>query len=221
MISIEPDYKQGFADGVKHLIEYHHCKNIFMLAGMKDNKYSDDRIEMYRREMESHGINFCEEQIGYGDFWEDPAIEAVNRFLDSDLPTPEAICCANDTMAIAAAKELRKRGYRVPEDILVTGFDGIEDGKFNFPGISTCEPKLEAVADFVFDILSGKESADEYLIPLVFYPKESCGCASGNIIEIKREMPRLSEIEDMKTVEKMADDCMYEDKRKRKKHRSE
>lgn len=193
VISIEPDYKQGFAEGVKHLIEYHHCKNIFMLAGIKDNKYSDDRIEMYRREMESHGIDYCEEQIGYGDFWEDPSIEAVNRFLDSDLPTPEAICCANDTMAIAAAKVLRKRGYRVPEDILVTGFDGIEDGKFNFPGISTCEPKLEAVADFVFDILSGKESTDEFLIPLVFYPKESCGCASGNIMEIKREIPRLFE----------------------------
>ena len=89
---IDPDYKQGFAESVRHLIEFHHCRNIFMLAGMKNNKFSDDRIEMYRKEMEAHGIDYAEEQIGYGDFWENPAIEALNKFFDSGLPAPDAIC---------------------------------------------------------------------------------------------------------------------------------
>lgn len=190
-ICIDPDYKQGFADSVRHLIEHHQCRNIYMLAGKRDNRYSDDRIEMYRREMESHGIEYCEEQIGYGGFWEDPAKEAVNRFLDSGLPTPEAICCANDTMALTAVNVLRERGLRVPEDVLVTGFDGIEDGKYNYPSISTCEPNMEAVADYIFRYLQGEVTKDSFLIPLDFTAKDSCGCGMDNILDSKMEMPRL------------------------------
>lgn len=191
VITLNPNYKQGFADSVRHLIEYHNCKNIFMLAGVRNNKYSDDRIAMYRQEMDAHGIPFDEKQIGYGDFWENPAMEAVNQFLDSGLPTPEAICCANDSMAITAVKVLKQRGYRVPEDVLVTGFDGIEDGKYNFPNISTCEPRLETVSEFIFNVLEGKDSSNEFRIPLKFYPKESCGCKLGFDLEEKREMTSL------------------------------
>ena len=191
VINIDPDYKQGFADGVRHLIEHHHCRNIFMLAGMRNNQYSDDRIAIYRREMENHGIPYCEEQIGYGNFWEYPAREAVIQFLESDLPTPEAICCANDTMAITTVNVLIQRGYRVPEDILVTGFDGIEDGKYNYPSISSCEPDMKSVADFVFRVLEGEETADSFLIPLLFTAKDSCGCGLDNIVDSKMEIPRL------------------------------
>lgn len=193
VITINQDNKQGFADSVRHLIEHHNCKNIFMLAGMKDNKYSDDRISMYRREMETHGIAYKEEQIGYGDFWERPAAEAVNEFLDMDLPTPEAICCANDSMAITAAKVLKERGYRVPEDVLVTGFDGIEDGKYNLPTISTCEPDLDIAVEFIFDSISGKNDAVNFRVPLKFYPKESCGCNYNDNLENRNEIVRLIE----------------------------
>lgn len=191
VITLNPDYKRGFAESVRHLIEHHSCRNIFMLAGLKDNKYSDDRIEMYRAEMEAHGIPYSEAQIGYGNFWEIPAIAAVEKFLDSGLPTPDAICCANDAMAITATKVLKSRGLRVPEDVLITGFDGIEDGKYNFPAIATCEPNLEAVADFIFDSIEGRNTNRDYMIPLCFQPKESCGCSYRDKLEDKKEIALL------------------------------
>ena len=36
---------------------------------------------------------------------------------------PQAIACANDAMAVSVYKALEERGYRIPEDILLTGFD--------------------------------------------------------------------------------------------------
>lgn len=193
VIAIKLDYKQGFADGVRHLIEHHRCKNIFMLAGVKNNRYSDDRVEMYQKEMDAHGLTVRDGQIGYGDFWEVPAARAVNQFLDSDLPLPDAICCANDSMAVTAVKVLNQRGLRVPEDVLVTGFDGIEDAKYNLPAISTCEPRLEVAAEFIFDIIEGKGQKDELMVPLQFYPKESCGCVFDDSLEDKKEIVRLIE----------------------------
>jgi len=190
VVTIKPDYKQGFAESVRHLIEHHGCRHIFMLAGIKNNKYSDDRIEMYRQEMSAHGIEYSEEQIGYGEFWELPAVAAVNKFLDSGLPV-DAICCAYDSMAISATRVLSQRGIRVPEDILVTGFDGIDDGKYNMPVISTCEPDMDAVSDFIFNVINGSTEETEYLIPLRFYPKESCGCSNQNTIQDRVEIARL------------------------------
>lgn len=193
IITINLDYKQGFAESVRHLIEHHGLKNIYMLAGMRDNKFSDDRIEMYKKEMSAHGLECGDDRVFYGNFWDLPAIEAVKCMLDSDLPTPEAICCANDSMAIAAVKILEQRGFRVPEDVLVTGFDGIDDGKFNFPVIATCEPVLSVVPDWIFDVIKNDIRTGEYYVPLKFYPKESCGCDNKYAAFDKREMAQLLE----------------------------
>ena len=38
---------------------------------------------------------------------------------------PEAIICANDMMAITASNVLQNHGLKVPEDVIVTGYDGL------------------------------------------------------------------------------------------------
>lgn len=187
------DSKRGFADGVKHLIEFHNCRRIFMLSGIKGNIYSDDREQAFRQEMAAHGIEVDDSHIKYGCFWERPAKEAVLEWLDSGIQLPEAICCANDTMAIVAAKTLEERGISVPGDVLVTGFDGIEDAKYNLPSISTCEPVLEAAVSYIFDVLSGTRNENEYVVPLNFIPKESCGCHCDDGLEGREEIVHLIE----------------------------
>jgi len=196
VITINPDYKQGFEESVKHLVEYHGCKNVYMLAGVEGNSYSQERIDVYKKVMGAHGLDCSDDKVFYGGFWEVPATEAVNKLIDDctakNLPVPEAICCANDSMAISTVKVLEKRGYHVPEDILVTGFDGIEDGKFCFPAISTCAPILDDVPKFVFDVMKKGIRCGEYMVPLRFIPKESCGCSNsfkqGDTLEMSSVM---------------------------------
>ena len=40
------------------------------------------------------------------------------------LQLPDAVCCANDSMALGCIRAIKELGFRVPEDISVTGFDG-------------------------------------------------------------------------------------------------
>ena len=61
--------------------------------------------------------------------------EAKELLKEGNLP--EAIVCANDNMAIAVSDELQKAGYRIPEDVIVTGFDGERKCLFKSPSIST------------------------------------------------------------------------------------
>ncbi|MBD3677328.1 MAG: LacI family DNA-binding transcriptional regulator [Rhodobacteraceae bacterium] len=58
--------------------------------------------------------------------------------LLSHTPRPTAIMCGNDVLAAGAIREVRRMGYRVPEDISVTGFDDIELAEI-------CEPPLTTV----------------------------------------------------------------------------
>jgi len=195
VITIKPDYKQGFEDCVRHLIEHHDCKDIFMLAGTVGNKYSEDRIDAYKKVMTEHGLVCTPDRIAYGGFWELPAVDAVNELIDrveaGIIPVPQAICSANDSMAISTVKVLDERGYKVPEDILLTGFDGIEDGKFFCPAIATCEPVLDNLPDYIINVIENDIRGAEYMLPLRFIPKESCGCENSYVASDHKEMAQI------------------------------
>ncbi len=72
--------------------------------------------------------------------------KAMNALLDSGEPI-DAVFCFNDLMALGALRILRDRGYRVPEDVAVAGFDDVEDGRYFSPSLTTVAPDLPFLAD--------------------------------------------------------------------------
>jgi DNA-binding LacI/PurR family transcriptional regulator len=66
---------------------------------------------------------------------------ATSELLDSDS-TLTAIVCTSDILALGALREIRRRGRRVPEDLTVTGFDGVLEAER--AGLTTvAQPVLE------------------------------------------------------------------------------
>ena len=62
---------------------------------------------------------------------------------------PTAIMCVNDLMAIGVLRELRDQGFRVPEDISVTGFDNIRWSEFCFPRLTTIHIPREQIGKMI------------------------------------------------------------------------
>ncbi|WP_033337821.1 LacI family DNA-binding transcriptional regulator [Catenuloplanes japonicus] len=63
------------------------------------------------------------------------------------LPSPpDAIFCYNDLLALGAMRALTRAGIRVPEDVAVIGIDGIEEGEFSTPSLSTVVPDKQQIA---------------------------------------------------------------------------
>jgi LacI family repressor for deo operon, udp, cdd, tsx, nupC, and nupG len=57
---------------------------------------------------------------------------------------PEAICCYNDMMAIGVLSVLTRYGFKIPEDIAVTGFDDVDVAAFTVPPLTTLhQPRRE------------------------------------------------------------------------------
>ncbi|RKM61435.1 GGDEF domain-containing protein [Butyrivibrio sp. CB08] len=178
-INISMRYKDGFADMVRHVIDVHGCRKINMVAGFEGDHFSDERIEAYKQVLEEKGIPFEEKRLGYGNFWDRPARDVANRFIESG-DIPEAIVCANDNMAIAVTDELQKHGFRVPEDVIVTGFDGIKKCLFKKPSVTTVEPDYKGEARRLLEIIKQNEGHpdSEGFSDISFQLKlrDTCGC---------------------------------------------
>ena len=199
-IHISQKFDIGFKNIVRHVIKHHGCKKVNMIAGVKDSEFSIERVKAYKEVLAENGIPFEEKRLKYGEFWDRPARTATEEFLDEDPELPDAIVCANDAMAIACCAALRERGYEVPDDIIVTGFDGISSGKVNYPAISTVEPDNEAEVLLIFEILDtlhNGEDIDAETTKYVDYkirPSHSCGCFDKDDRETRERMSAMGQV---------------------------
>ena len=173
------DYEKGFESVVRHVIEDHAAKKPHFLAGNKGNKFSDARIEIFKKVIEENGIKFDSSMVSYGDFWSGPARTAAETLIASGN-IPDAVICANDIMALNVCDVFIKAGIDVPKQVIVTGFDGVEEALLATPKLSTagCDSNdlADAVIRCVNDIFNGKTVKNVSVIPRLA-PNASCGCS--------------------------------------------
>ncbi|MDR1912898.1 MAG: LacI family transcriptional regulator [Clostridiales bacterium] len=89
---------------------------------------TDDNIERYSAfidVLERNNITFQRKNYFSGDYREGSGYKAAKIIMLAS-EKPEVLVCANDNMAIGAMKCFRDMGYRIPEDIAITGFDDCE-----------------------------------------------------------------------------------------------
>lgn len=178
--NISFNYDAAMKEITKHFIKKHHFTRINFIAGIKDNEFSEHRLQVFRSVMEEHGLEVDERRIGYGGFWSDPTFAVIDDFLASDLPLPEAIICANDSMAIAAHQRLTEAGYRIPEDIALSGFDGIEEAMYHIPSFTTARHDFDSTGRTTFEILTrvfaGEGVKQQHYVNSELILGGSCGC---------------------------------------------
>jgi DNA-binding LacI/PurR family transcriptional regulator len=85
--------------------------------------------------------------VAYADFGVDGGREALGELLDREEgQRPTAVICSSDLMAIGAMQEAAARGLRVPEDLSVVGFDGIDASTWTQPPLTTVEQPIDEIA---------------------------------------------------------------------------
>lgn len=73
----------------------------------------------------------------------DDAMADMLEIIDSGAPLADCYFADNDLIAIGAVKALKLRGYRIPEDIAIIGFDNISEGTIIEPSLTTINiPRL-------------------------------------------------------------------------------
>lgn len=77
----------------------------------------------------------------------------LDALLEQVSPLPDAFICANDFVAIDVTKALRKRGLKIPDDLLITGFDNSKESKIIEPHLTTIHIPSSAMGYIAADLL--------------------------------------------------------------------
>lgn len=196
-VSIEKDYSglltagienmNGISEIVDHLVTVHGLFNINFVSGPSENGDSELRLQSFRETMKSNHLEVKDDQIFVGDYHPSSGEAAVSHWIEESgknmCNMPQAIICANDEMAIGAANALKEAGYRVPEDVAVTGYDNITSGKVYTPALTTVERPMFELGELAYDMLRNKIQksgrGDSIFLPGNAIFRESCGCKLG------------------------------------------
>lgn len=187
----------SFAAVVDHIVTEHGCRDIYHVAGKKEEYFTYERIDAVKKVLESHGLELPDEKIYFGTLWRDCGESAVQYILDDcaerGVKYPDAIVCANDYSAIGVLNALRDRGIDVPGDIIVTGFDGVEAAYQGYPSITTSkQPFYEMGYESIVTLKKLWEGTEVPMIvrtPGKLMCNQSCGCApmtTGNVEDIRQ-----------------------------------
>lgn len=190
-INISFNYDSGFEKVVRHVVEEHKVRDVHFMGGIEGNDFSEVRLGCFKKVLEDNNIPFNEDMVSYGQFWSEPARMAAEKLVEENR-VPKALICANDVMAITACKVIEEHGLSVPDDIIVTGFDGIEQEKYHTPRLTTAYQDNAKAAEAAIDIITDEsEGIKHAVIPYGIGISQSCGCKSVQYVNINHVLMEL------------------------------
>ena len=184
------------AEMTAHLIDVHHARTFLYVNGLEREGYGEayDRRKGFEDTCRKAGIR--PEDIRYydGDWCSESGMRAALKLIESGEDLPDAIICASDEMALGVIGSLKDAGFRIPEDTLVTGFDGVFSASLSDPGLSTIArdfPRMIRTAlDLILQKLENREVPSRIYSPYTLILSESCGCSGSSekeLLDLRRQ----------------------------------
>lgn len=176
---------------IEHFVIDHKMTKIHFVKGVAGNVDAEARFQAYVDVLTEHNIPIVSERISQGDFYIVGAELAAQEIFSSSLDFPEAIVCANDTMAITMCNCLKEKGYQVPKDVAVSGYDCSYEGQQLTPRLTTARVSFQEMGctacKVLLDVADGKDVPKETVLSDEVILGESCGCSNSQPVEIKNE----------------------------------
>ena len=157
------DEKEGYR-ATEYLISLGH-KNIGFIYDPPTDCLTPNRLRFmgYQRALKEHGIPFKASLVAnntnapfYSGYL--TGFNAM-KHLYAKNPDMTAVFAFADVLALGAAKASFSLGLKVPDDISIVGFDGIDAGEFYNPSLDTiCQPASQMALsgiEFLFEMLQG------------------------------------------------------------------
>ena len=187
--SIANDQDHSFAELIEHVIQTHGCHDIVHIAGPRERSFCMERIGIFRNTLTAHGLPCGDDRIYYGTLRPECGDEIVSQIIGdykdrSGKKLPEAIICVNDYTAIGMIQALENKGFKVPDDVIVTGYDDIMRAQFNEPSITTSAQPFFQVGKTGMEttklLLENQDVKEITAVPGVLCLRQSCGCEPLN-----------------------------------------
>lgn len=175
--SVSVDNAAGMRTLAAHVIGRLGIRSLAYVAGPIDSPDDIERSTGFRAALADHGVPASSVRVVHGDFGRARARELAATLLAKDVP--RAVVCSNDQSALGVLDAAAALGLRVPEDVVVTGFDGIDAGRFSSPRLTTVHQPMgelgRAAVRAIVDRLDHREGPPRAVrLPVEVLLRESC-----------------------------------------------
>lgn len=119
---IDIDNEKGAYAMTEHILSKGHRKIGFLMLNV-NQRYAYERLGGYRRALEDKGLAFDKNLVRYANPTEQDAYEKACELFADGRTT--ALFCCNDLLAVGAFRAAEKLNLKIPQDISITGFDGL------------------------------------------------------------------------------------------------
>ena len=170
--------RAGMHTLVSHLIEGHGRRRIAFIRGLAVSRDAEERYEAYVQTLEQYGLPFDPGLVVSGDFRRPSGREAVKSLIETGHKGFDAVVSANDNMAIGALQVLQAQGIRVPEDVIVVGFDDIEETQATTPTLTTVRAPWHLLGSRSVDLVLAKLEKEPLPDQVLLEVRSCTVCAS-------------------------------------------
>lgn len=165
---------------VRHLLSLGY-ESLLLIEGSAEAEDSALRMNGCRRAIRDARLPQENVSVITGKYSAHEALQSFRRYR-LDHPLPRAVFAFNDDMALSVMKELRVSGVKVPEEVAVMGFDGIEAA--NYMGLSTMRMPMmemgrEAVRQLVAKLKNPGAPSHHVVKDCDLTIRESCGAVAN------------------------------------------
>ena len=217
--SVQTDTYTAMRKIVEHFVLEHKVKDIHFVKGVEGSIEAEARYKAYEDVLNENGIPILAERVSQGDFYVTGAEKAAEEIMNCVLPFPKAIVCANDITAITICDILMENGYRVPEDVMISGYDYSIEAQSHQPHITTVRMRVRAMGfsagEMLLDIINGEDVPEDIFMPDEVVLDESCGCHNKMEMSVQKsehtlrseEIARRKMIHQLISLEKTYTEC--------------
>lgn len=148
--SVTIDNFHATYEGLKKLLLAGHEKIALISTDDGIDNVANKRYQAYKKILQDNNLSYDEKMVAMGDYSIESGYHAMDKLLNQSIT---AVFAISDLMAIGAVKRIVESGLRVPEDISVLGFDGLEISHYMIPSLSTIEQPYKEMGIKIADIM--------------------------------------------------------------------
>lgn len=175
--SVNIDYEEAAYNATKFLIDNNQQHHPAFISGQEDTQISQLKYNGYKRALEDADVRLKEDYIVKGDYSYQSGIEAVNELMSLE-ERPSSIFVASDEMALGVIHGAQDKGYSIPDDLEVFGFDNTRLATMVRPTLSTIVQPMYDIGAVAMRLLTKYMNQEEVTERKVVLPHRVIGRSS-------------------------------------------
>lgn len=143
---VTSDNRRKMYDLTEYILENGH-RDILYIMG-QDVYVTQERVKGFRAALKAYGVPFREEMLLRGEYYNLDLTYRIIKEVFSRKNRPSAVIMPDDYCSIAAYDALAEFGLRIPEDVSLAGFDGLEIGQRMTPPLTTVRQNTVGIGEY-------------------------------------------------------------------------